>query len=250
MSVLFDWLAQPLGLIFSVMALALVLAACRQWLLSRVAMLAGLLLLWVASAPWSANLFARHLEGGSTSSSSCALLARSAPVVVLGGGLNAWLDSDNPLEVLSPETLQRTLKALELDDGHNRFYLLGGGQTARKLSDYMSQVMQMQGIEPARIITERRSLSTIDNAAELAKLLPAATTPSVVLVTSQLHLKRATATFEQHGYAVCSVGAGTLYAPAAGWVGLLPYVESFEKTTRVWREWLALLWYRWKYGIG
>lgn len=173
----------------------------------------------------------------------------TTPVVVLGGALRAYISSENPYEVLSSDTLQRTLHAAKLDNGENPFYVLGGGTTHRKLAHYMELVLTEHGIDSTRITKEQRSLSTMGNARELSEVLPPSFTPVIIMVTSQLHLKRAESVFLSLGYSVCPVGVGSLYAPSAGWAGWLPHVEPLLKSTLAWRELLASNWYQLRYNI-
>lgn len=245
MNLIFNWAVQPLGLVFLILLLAAALGFRQGSILARLALWVGISLLWIASAPLSANWLVKNLEADT--SSSCAPSSGHLPVVVLGGGLNAYTTSENPYEVLSGPTIQRTLAAAMLDNGSNRFYLLGGGGTSRKLATYMAQIMEQQGIVEQRIITETNSRSTEGNARELSALMPPSMARKIVLVTSQLHLNRAKKIFEFHGFTVCGVGAGSLYAVSSGWVGALPYIESLEKTTMASRELLATLLYQWRH---
>lgn len=249
MTVFIDWLMQPIGLVFSSLLMVLLIGFRKGFVLSRAALLSSVLVLWFSSTPVSSNWLVKQVEPETTSSSCAHTVDPSTPVIVLGGALHAYIRSDNPYEVLSRDSLQRTLHAAKLNKGENRFYVLGGGVTRRKLSHYMELVLVEQGIESSRITKEQRSLSTMGNARELSRVLPPSSTPSIILVTSQLHLPRAASAFTSQGYTVCGVGVGSLYAPSAGWVGWLPYAESLQKSTLAWREMLASGWYEWRYGI-
>ena len=251
MTLLFEWFTQPLGIIFFFLIVSLALAMRRGsgtfW--SRFPLVTGVLLLWAASAPITANWLVQQVEL-TGSETSCETADSATPVVILGGGMNPYVLSDSPLEVLSQDTVQRTLKSISLDSGANTFYVLGGGKTSRKLGQYMKLLLVEQGINPERVMTEVHSQSTLENARELSRLLPADQTPEFYLVTSALHMKRAQSTFKEQGYpSICPISAVSLYAPSAGWVGALPYIGPLTKTTLAAREWLAITWYRWRLGI-
>ena len=215
----------------------------------RVCLAGATLLLWLSSAPLSSNALVSTLEQPSRQSTEhCAALGEhqtsDVPVVVLGEDLDAYVDSDNPYEVLSNETLMRTRHALSLDTGKNRFYLLGGGQTLRKLSDFMARILIDQGVDAARIVRDTSSLSTVENARQLATMLEPDVTSPIILVTSTLHMNRSVSIFADHGFSSCPSPSGSLYSVSAGWVGLLPYIDGLSKTTAAWRELLATIKYK------
>jgi len=54
------------------------------------------------------------------------------------------------------------------------------------------------GVQESKIITEKRSGTTMENAAELVKLLPPAKQRRIGLVTSALHMLRSEKTFNPH----------------------------------------------------
>lgn len=244
-----DWFLQPLSLAF-VLLLVGQLWLWRQRpvpILAVASLLAGSCLLWIASAPLTANGFVGEIETPDHyRAGACELISNRSPVVVLGAGLDAYVDSDNPYEVLDRDTLMRTLRATTLDSGSQTFYLLGGGQTSRKLSNFMAIIMTQQGVDSDRIITESESKSTLDNARHLTRLLPPSDAATIMLVTSALHANRASATFRTQGYSVCPVPVDPLYSVSAGWVGLMPHIDGLSKSTRAWREWLATRLYEWR----
>ena len=66
------------------------------------------------------------------------------------------------------------------------------------------------GIPPEAIIVENRSTSTAENAREVARLLRPEATPSILLVTGPLHMRRAKLCFEKLGVRVaCAPTPGT-----------------------------------------
>ncbi len=250
MELLIDWLMQPLGMVSLGLLLTIVLWLCgpswTRW--SGGCLILSCCMLWVFSAPVTANALVRLMESPPpNNTSACGSVAADVPVIILGASLDAYTRSNNPYEVLSHDSLIRTLRAVDLDSGQTIFYVLGGGSTSRKLSDFMAQVLQDGGIPEQRIVKESDSLSTLENAINLTQLLPEARAYPIVLVTSALHLKRAQGTFEAQGFNVeCAVGVASLYSVSAGWVGYLPHIDSLHKSTLAWREWLATQLYYWR----
>lgn len=250
MPLLLDWFLQPLGLVFCglVIGQLWLLWVPKVPVLLRACLAGATLLLWLGSAPLSANALVGRLEQPSRhATETCDALAVSkatdTPVVVLGEDLDAYVASDNPYEVLSNESLMRTRHALSLDTGSSRYYLMGGGQTSRKLSDFMARVIIDQGVNEARVVRDTISLSTRENAQQLAAMLQPDSTRSIILVTSALHMNRSVSIFADHGFSSCPSPSGSLYSVSAGWVGLLPYIGSLSKTTAAWRELLATIKY-------
>ena len=69
------------------------------------------------------------------------------------------------------------------------------------------------GVPPEAIIVENQSTSTAENAREVARLLRREAIPSILLVTSPLHMRRAKLCFERMGLEVScaptpSIGTG------------------------------------------
>ena len=254
MSFLLEWVVQPLALVF------IGLLISQLWLLRvpgaptllKVLFASTIGLLWLCSAPLTANALVWQVEKPRYEASElCAQfhsdrLTNGLPVVVLGADLDAYVESENPYEVLSVESMTRTLHAATLDNGSNEFFLLGGGQTPRKLSDFMSQVLIDQGVDSTRIARDRISLSTRENAEQLALMIEPLKTRPIILITSALHMNRAVNIFNHAGFTVCPSDTNSLYSVSAGWVGLLPYITALNKTTLAWREALATV----KYQLG
>lgn len=247
MNALVDWLLQPLGLFALLWSLSLLgwAAGGARPRLPFALGLAGFAVLWLASAPLVANALVHRVESARAVPPECAFArARDDPLVVLGGGLDRYVDSDSPYEILDRDSLLRVSKAVEIAGDDARFYLIGGESHARKPSLLMAAILADRGVAPERIIVETGSESTADNARALVRLLPPEETPRITLVTSALHLPRAAASLERHGYTVCHAAADTLYSEAALPVSLLPYLAGLEKSTRAAHELLALVLYR------
>ena len=251
MSFLLEWVVQPLTLVF------IGLLISQLWLLwvpavptlLKVFFASAIGLLWLCSAPLTANALVWQVEKPRYETSKLCDQFQSdgstsvMPVVVLGADLDAYVDSQNPYEVLSEESMTRTLHAATLDNGSNEFYLLGGGQTSRKLSNFMGQVLIDQGVDTTRIARDEISLSTRENAEQLTQMIEPVETRPIILVTSSLHMNRAVNIFNDAGFNVCPSGTNSQYSVSAGWVGLLPYITGLDKVTLAWREALATIKY-------
>jgi len=207
--------------------------------------LSSTLMFYVFSMPTFANAIIYNLENARLNPSSCRE-TKHAPLVVLGGGIDFYVPSDSPYEILQPDSLIRTLRAPEFASDNTRYYLLGGGNDKRVLATIMKQLLISVGVDANSVIVETQSTSTHENALALTSLLPPSQTPTIDLLTSRLHVKRAAATFEKNGYQVCHIGVDTLYSVPKPPVSLLPYISGLQKSTLALREWMALLVYQFK----
>jgi uncharacterized SAM-binding protein YcdF (DUF218 family) len=241
MSLLLDWVTQPVGLI-SLLLVSTLLSRRRkypsQWLpASTPGIAVGLF--WLFSTPVFANSVVYLIENWRQYPELCDTQHDSRPLVVLGGGLDSYRQSTSAYELLDRDTQLRVSRALEAATADSHFFLLGGGKPDRTLAKLMAALMHDRGIAASRITTESSSHSTVANASALRRLLPVEFTPAISLVTSALHIPRAAAVFERHGYVVCHIAADTQYTKAVFPVSLLPYISALNKSTLVMRELLA-----------
>jgi len=248
-----DWAIQPLGIVAVLLLVTLVALARRGAgnVPAGLAALSATLVLWLAASPVPANALLARLEIESSGAPECrrmlALADPSAtplPMAIPGGGMDAWRDSDNAYELLHEDSLRRVERAVDLARPGTRFHVLGGGDNGHSLADLMAVLLHDRGVSDARIVREPTSRSTRENARALAALLPPAAHPTIHLVTSELHLARATRAFERVGYAVCGTRIGSIAAPSVGlvdWLPWLPWLSALERGTFAWRELLATI---------
>ena len=200
-------------------------------------------MLFTFSMPSVSNALVYRLENNRINPETCGE-HQDAPLVVLGGGIDLYVSSNSPYEILSPDSLLRTLRAPEFASNKTQYYLLGGGNKERTLAANMKSVLTKLNVDPGKITIETKSNSTYENAQALVKLLPPTDNQVIVLVTSMLHVKRAAATFETAGYVVCHVGVDILYSVPKPPVSLLPYLSGLNKTTLALHEFLAMAVYK------
>jgi uncharacterized SAM-binding protein YcdF (DUF218 family) len=176
-----------------------------------------------------------------------------AIVVLSGGAVPA--DARHPKAILADDSISRCLQAAELyrqrpggcliiatggisDPAHR------GPPLAALMRDFLIQV----GVSATDVLTEERSTTTYENAAECARLLKDRKIPGIALVTEANHMRRAMACFAKVGLPVipapCDFKASQLeirlgsFLPSSG--GSAGFQEAFH-------EWLGLLWY-WLHG--
>ncbi|TMW12189.1 YdcF family protein [Alloalcanivorax gelatiniphagus] len=120
-----------------------------------------------------------------------------------------------------------------------------GDRTPRDPDDSEAAMMadQARRLWPeARLWIEPRSRSTWENALNSAPLLRRHGIQSVLLVTDRAHLPRATLSFRRQGLTVTPLAVETL--PRDAW---LPSAGALAEVPVIWREWVALVWYRVRY---
>ncbi len=248
MSVLLDWALQPIGFLSILWSAGLLSGLFYRhkprpvfWLL-----LTSVSAFWLLSAPSFANPMVHWLENRRSNPTECDLDHAVRPIIVLSGGLDKYVDSNSPYQILNRDSLLRISKAIDIARPESPFYLLGGDSHTRKASVLMASLLRDRGIHSDRIIYETQSRSTRENAEALAALLPVTQSSNITLITSALHIARASATFEKAGYKVCHVAADTQYSEATLPVGLLPYLSGLTKSTLVIHELIALVIYRFR----
>ncbi len=240
MSLFIDWAIQPLSVVFSLLLISVIVGWFKRNHYKTAYRLTVLTLcgLWVASSPGFANAWVHTLENARINPAFCDSHTPEF-VVVPGGGLDKYIDSESPYEILDRDSQLRVYRALDIATQESSFFLLGGGTHSRTPAPFMRQMLLDRGIPDRRILSESVSQNTAENAAALREWLPTETKPLITLVTSALHVRRAAASFENEGFLVCHVSSDSLYSPAVFPVSAMPYLRGLEKTTRAFHEQLG-----------
>jgi uncharacterized SAM-binding protein YcdF (DUF218 family) len=126
-------------------------------------------------------------------------LRRRRFVVVLSGGIRSTGQ-------LNATTVARVRYAAELvRAGRGEVLVVSGGPRRRgrpSAAPAMFDLARSLGVAGERILVEDRSSRTSENAREVSALLAAHGATSALLVTSALHMRRATLCFARHGIEV------------------------------------------------
>ncbi len=236
-------LLPPLSLlIFLVAGMALRRRAPR---ISMSLLLLSTTALYALSTPWVSGVLLKSLEVGPPATP--AMLKETDAIVVLGGGRKL----DQPeygSDTLNGPTLERLRYAAYLHRTSQLPLLVSGGKPqGGTLSEghIMAQALQDEyGITPNWI--EERSLNTWENARLSAPLLKQAGITRIALVSHAWHLRRAVPLFEAQGLSV--VPAGTQFASSRldSLLNLLPTTAALRDSTFALREWLGILWYKFR----
>ena len=106
--------------------------------------------------------------------------------------------------------------------------VLGGGPFRISESDVLARLAELLGVPATAIVTERRSLTTWENALNLREQLPAVR--RIRLVSSPLHLPRALVAFRAAGFDACPVPSRSDYVPMTGIGYFLPQSSALAKS--------------------
>jgi uncharacterized SAM-binding protein YcdF (DUF218 family) len=130
-------------------------------------------------------------------------------VVLLGSGSHRREDwSDVKLSVLDPAGLERTLEAARVYRLLQADLVISSGGVIEQddpedpVGDTMKDTLVRLGVPPDRIIVERDSTNTREEAVMVAAMLPSLDVKHVILVTSPMHMRRAVGMFRAVGVEV------------------------------------------------
>lgn len=200
---------------------------------------------WLVMTPIGANAFVVLFSSLFTTAPCAEPLPDT--VVVLGGGFDRAPESDSDYATFLPGTYERLIAgiALQQQSPDRRLVMVGGGDFNVSEAVVMATFARRFGVAEDRLAIESKSRSTWENAA-YARALEPRLPERIALVTSALHLPRAQYAFEQHGFSICPVPAGTLYFELDDIRAIVPQRSALQKTEAALHEIAGLLVYRWK----
>ena len=160
-------------------------------------------------------------------------------IVVLSSG--AFNDG-----TLGHSTLVRTLRGIELYKNGlaNKVIFCGGNLPKNKLdisiSQKMADIASLSGIPQDAQIVEDVSVNTHQNALQVKKIMNRYVFKDALLVTSAIHMKRAMLTFEKAGIKVYPASVSAFETV------ITDPLDRFGMFREVMREYVGLLYYKWK----
>jgi uncharacterized SAM-binding protein YcdF (DUF218 family) len=228
LALLEDLISRLLHPAVQALLLGLLAGGCVLARKPRAALVAGALAvawIWVASSPAVALRLRDGLVGTPAPGTP-----RADAIVVLGGGtlpVGTW-----------NETPTRAGVGLSLwQEGYAPLMLVSGRDQARALARGYSRA----GVPSADLQVEATSANTHENARNTAALLRTGGLGNILLVTSPIHMRRASAAFRHEGIHVAPAPSDddnhALLSRSAGW---LPRREALTLTARCLREYAAL----------
>ncbi|HUS21827.1 MAG TPA: YdcF family protein [Aeromicrobium sp.] len=196
------------------------------------------------------HLFAGWLADGFRPLTSADVPPGRSVVVLLGSGSYRRSDWANAsYSVLDPIGAERTLEAARVFRLiHPELVISSGGsidpdEPEDPSGDTMKELLLRLGIPDEKIIVERESRNTRDEATAIAAMLPTLGADHVVLVTSPIHMRRSMGMFRAVG--ITAIPAIARDPEYSSWtVTLLPSQTGLRLTSLVVHEALGLLYYR------
>lgn len=142
-----------------------------------------------------------------------------AGVIVLGGGVSVTDAPGHPDAQLN-EAADRLFETARLAQAYpNAPVVVSGGPvdpaSGRSEADFAADVLARLGVTPGRVLRERRSRDTYENARFSAAMLHPSPGQRWLLVTSAFHMPRAIGSFRKAGFQVTA--APTDWRARRGW---------------------------------
>ncbi|HEX4878983.1 MAG TPA: YdcF family protein [Limnobacter sp.] len=238
------WVASPLGLWLTLMAMACTGLLGRHRL-RMCALCVAQLQLMVFSLPAVADVLLGRLEQEALALQAAKPLpAQLDAIVVLGGGLDGAYPGVRPLPDLNDSADRMWVAARLHAQGLAPTVVVSGGSFGadpHKLPEApgMAQLLQALAVPPQAIVQEAQSRTTLENARYTLALL-GGPRPRVALVTSAFHMGRSVALFQRAGFEVYPVVADLRVIPEQrdAW-DHLPKPMALDESTLAIKEYLG-----------
>lgn len=228
-------------LIAAVIGLLLYAAGRERMGLGLIA--AGLLALYLVSAPWCGRRLLQSLDRERPLDPESPEAHAAGAIVILDAGRQS-ATPERGGDSVRPYTLERLAAGAQL---HRRLDLpvLVSGDGAREL---MAEVLDSSFGVPVRWI-ESKSRNTHENAVCSANLLRQADIDRVVLVTHFWHMARAAAAFRNAGLDVVPAPTGFVgkLRSESGLMALMPSPQVLLSSYLALHEWIGIVWYQIRY---
>lgn len=183
---------------------------------------------------------------------------KGAPIIVLGGGVTLYRPEGEGKCFLTGDAMPRVWHAFMLHRATDSDIFVTSGRVYHEAESkvesegvVMRRALIELGVDPARIRTEDGSRNTFENATMTAKAFPELRNRGCLLVTSAYHMPRSMYLFGKAG--LDCIAAPTDFRGDYGdynaW-GLLPSMPVLADSHRAMREYMGLLFYWMKLGLG
>jgi uncharacterized SAM-binding protein YcdF (DUF218 family) len=231
--------------------------ASRGSIASRRYLAAVSLFYWVCSADVFPEAGRRLISSGYRPLTRADVPPGRTAVVLLGSGSFRFRDwSENQFAIVDPIGASRLLEAARVFRLLDAAYLVSSGglskMTERNLpsGQTMADALVRLGVPPDRILIETESKTTRHEALIVQGMLKAHPVDHVVLVTSQIHMRRSVGTFRAVGIDVLPAVAREPTSIDTWWGKLVPTDKALDETGLVAHEVAGLAlyaargWYR------
>ncbi|MGA7811213.1 YdcF family protein [Bradyrhizobium sp.] len=178
--------------------------------------------------------------------------ARGAPdgIIVLGGAIEADLSADHGVPV-TKGAADRMIAAVALARQYPKARIVFTGGSANLISngakeaDYAGEIFTSLGIPKTRLLMERLSRNTQENAEFTKALVAPKPGERWLLVTSAYHMPRSVGLFRKAGFSIEPYPVDWRVGTGADVFDFAPYApDGLGRTDTAAREWIGLLAYR------
>jgi uncharacterized SAM-binding protein YcdF (DUF218 family) len=222
------------------------LLVTRYALLGRKLLIASVLLLALCGFSPLGNLLLYPLENRFPPRDA----TQGAPdgIVVLGGPIDADLSVAHGTPVIRSEP-DRIVAAAELARKYPNARIVFTGGSPNLISndareaDFAVEIFERLGIDKTRLIVERRSRNTYENAAFSKALVGPKPGERWLLVTSAFHMPRAVGLFRKAGFAIEPYPVDWRVGEGADVLAFSQAAIGLARTDIAMREWIGLLAY-------
>ena len=162
-------------------------------------------------------------------------------IVVVGGGVIKSEISAERGQVAVGRSVERIIAAIELARRYPGAHVVfaGGGE-----GDFVVRLLEKLGVPGDRVIVERKSRNTAENAAFAKQLVMPKAGERWLLVTSAMHMPRAVGVFRKAGFTVDAYPVDYLTSGAKDlWTASDTLMGGIGITDLVVHEWIGLLVY-------
>jgi uncharacterized SAM-binding protein YcdF (DUF218 family) len=183
----------------------------------------------LSMTPLGANLLVRAVEARVPPARHCAPPVPTT-IVLLSGGFDRPPESVVDFSAVNAESLHRLFAAVDLWRRlpGSTLVIAGGGEGNISQAALLARLAQRLGVVPGSIRVEPDSQTTWQNARNVAAMSPPLPR-RIWLVSSALHLPRATGAFRHFGFDPCAWSSGSLYLPPGGPGYFIPQSSALEK---------------------
>lgn len=169
-------------------------------------------------------------------------------IVLLGGTIMPWLSAERGTPQLNNSS-ERLIEFVRLARAHPEAKLLftgGSGSLSRQQqreADSIAALLETIGLDPARLVIERDSRNTAENAAFSQKLASPRPGETWLLITSASHMPRAVGVFRRVGWPVLPVPVDYRTDGRRNFDLRFSLAEGLDLVSAAAHEWLGLLAY-------
>jgi len=213
---------------------------CRRWQrLSRVLFATGTIALFLFSLPIIGQLLLWPLSRPDTPPNAIADAKPAAIVVPTAGiyedGTGNWWPSSS--------SVRRVVLGLQVQDRHSLPLILTGGSPVAGRPAEARVIGRHFNLSERTIIIDDTARNSFETGHAVAKLVQRMSSSRVVLITSDAHAARMSASLRHAGLEVLGISVRSPGSKFQGWTDFLPSPRGLAISTAVVKEYCAVLWY-------